>query len=400
MNVVLFDNHHRNHLLPFTYTRPQADIRIGILTIREKWEKRLQIKTSTITETYLSKKFPLKTAEKNLLIAGTLCPTDELVQAIKSLKLGQTLVKNEEVLVHCVENIPQQPNDYSGEKIEFKGNIRVVSQVWDIFHQNEDELLLDFELITKGKTSQPLSKTNVLIGDKQHLFIEEGATVEASVINVKNSKVYIGKNAEVMEGSLIRGSLALCEGSQLKLGAKVYGSTTIGPYSKVGGEINNVVIFAYTNKAHDGFMGNSVIGEWCNIGADSNTSNLKNDYSEVKLWSCAEQKFIKTGLQFCGLIMGDHVKCGINTMFNTGTVIGVGSNLFGSGYMPNFVPSFLWGGPKGFQEGYIDKLIAIAEKVYKRRNVVFDEIEKNILLEIHNHLKNNQETRLPNLIIL
>lgn len=400
MNVILFDDINRERLLPFTYIRTQADIRIGILTIREKWEKRLKTKTSSLTETYLSEKFPLKISEKNVFISGSICPNNALIEAISLLKLGQTLVKEDFVIAHCLDTCPENITEYCGEKIEFKGNCLIISHLWEIFVHNEEELHADFEILTKGRKSESLSKTNTLIGNENNIFIEKGAVIEASTFNVKNSKIYIGKEAEIMEGSLIRGSFALCEGSQLKLGAKVYGPTTIGPHSKVGGEVNNVVIFGYSNKAHDGFMGNSVIGEWCNIGADTNTSNLKNDYGDVKLWNYAVQKFQKTGLQFCGLIMGDHVKCGINTMFNTGSVIGVASNLFGGDYMPNFVSSFMWGGPSGFQEARPEKILSIAEKAYKRRHVVFDETEKKILMEVFYNVKNKKEPQFPNFYLI
>ncbi len=400
MNVILFDDIYRESLLPFTYTRPQAEIRIGILSVREKWEKYLHVQTSTFTENYLSEKFPLKIAEKNVLIASSVCPTATLIEAIVSLKCGQTLVKNGVVLAHALTSIPENLLSYCGEKIEFSGECLIIMYIWQIFYYNETELRADFDLLTKGRTSQSLGQTNCLIGDEKDIFIEEGAVIEASVFNVKNSKIYIGKNAEIMEGCLVRGSFALCEESQLKLGAKVYGATTIGPHCKVGGEVNNVVFFGYSNKAHDGFMGNSVIGEWCNIGADSNTSNLKNDYGEVKLWNYAGQKFQKTGLQFCGLIMGDHVKCGINTMFNTGSVIGVASNLFGAGYMPNFVASFLWGGPGGFQDARLEKILTIAEKAYKRRNVEFNDRERNILIQVYNNIKNNKEPQFPNFYLI
>lgn len=399
MNVILFDDNFKENLLPFTYTRPQADIRVGILTLREKWEKRLQTKTSSITEDYLSEKFPLYLEKQNLLIAGSVCPTDDLVEAVTQLKTGQSLFKNGIPIAHVVSSLPDSLLTYSGEKIEYRGDCRFITQLYRIFTDNKEELLIDFDLITKNRKSQTLGSSNRVIGDKANIFIEEEAIVEAAIFNTDNSKIYIGKQAEIMEGSIIRGDFALCEHAQLKLGAKIYGPTTIGPYCKVGGEINNVVMFGYSNKAHDGFMGNSVIGEWCNIGADTNTSNLKNDYSEVKLWNYAEQRFVKTGLQFCGLIMGDHVKCGINTMFNTGTVVGVASNVFGAGYMPNFIASFRRGGAEKMQDAQIDKVISIAEKAFGRRNKKWDDIEKNILKSIFYQAKNGKEPNFPSLIM-
>lgn len=399
-NVILFDDIFKENLLPFTYTRTQSDIRIGILTIREKWEKRLQIKTSSITESYLTEKFPLHLEANNLLIAGSVCPTDELAEAVMQLKKGQTLCKDKIIIAHAVDSLPDDLSTYCGEKIEFKGDFLNLKQLWDIFVHNGSELQSDFDFLTRGRKSQVLSNTNTLIGSKENLFIEEGAVIEASVLNVSQGKIYIGKNAEIMEGCLVRGCFSLGENSQLKMGAKVYGPTTIGPQCKVGGEINNVVIFGYSNKAHDGFMGNSVIGEWCNIGADTNTSNLKNDYSEVKLWDYKSKKFQKTGEQFCGLIMGDHVKCGINVMFNTGTVVGVGSNLFGAGYLPNFVASFQWGGPGGFQDARLDKILCVAEKAFKRRHLEFDEKEKELLMGVYNYANKQKEPHFPNFYLI
>lgn len=391
MNIVLFDDSYRDQLLPLTFTRPQSEIRIGILTLKEKWEKHLQSEASYLTQAYLAKKYPLHLENNNWFISASLCPNDNLIHEIKQLKQGQTLIKNGIPLVHFLSSLPNDINTYCGEKIEYSGDCLMITHLWDIFCHNETELRADFDFLTKNRTSQKLSSSNILIGNPKDIFIEEGAVVEASIINVKDSKIYIGKNAEVMEGSMLRGSIALCEYAQIKMGAKIYGATTIGPHSKVGGEVNNVVIFGYSNKAHDGFFGNSVIGEWCNIGADSNTSNLKNNYKEVKLWNYAQRKFEKTGLIFCGLIMADHVKCGINTMFNTGSVIGVGTNVYGADYMPNFVGCFKWGGSKDLIDCHVDKTLAIAESMFQRRHKTFDDTEKEILLEIYNLAKSMNE---------
>lgn len=391
MNIILFDDCHREQLLPLTFTRPQSEIRVGILTLKEKWEKHLQSKASYLTQAYLAKKYPLHIENNNWFISASLCPDDALIREIKQLKTGQTLIKNGIPLAHCLSSLPNDINTYCGEKVEYSNDCLMITHLWDIFYHNETELRADFALLTKNRTSEVLSSSNTLIGDAKDIFIEEGAVVEASIINVKDSKIYIGKNAEVMEGSMFRGSIALCEHAQIKMGAKIYGATTIGPYSKVGGEVNNVVIFGYSNKAHDGFFGNSVIGEWCNIGADSNTSNLKNNYTEVKLWNYPQRKFEKTGLIFCGLIMADHVKCGINTMFNTGSVIGVASNVFGADYMPNFVGCFKWGGAKSINDCQIGKFFPIAESVFQRRHKNFEETEKEILLEVYNQAKSMNE---------
>ncbi len=383
MKIVLFDNQHRSDLLPLTFTRPQADIRVGIMTIREKWEKRLRAVTSTYTQNYLSAKFPMEVGSDYLFINASICPTDDLVEKILQLQMGQSLVKEEEKIAHRLPSLPSSLDEYEGEKVSYQGEYTAIYHLWDIFTCNESELRADFDIITKGRISQPLSDSNRVFCP-ENVFVEEGAVVECAVINAKDAKVYIGKDAEVMENSVIRGSVALLEHAQIKVGAKIYGATTIGPYSKVGGELSNVVIFGYSNKAHDGFMGNSVLGEWCNIGADTNTSNLKNNYEVVKLWNYTSQTFLRTGLQFCGLIMGDHSKCGINVMFNTGTVVGVSANIFGSGYQPNFFPSFHWGGGNVPVSDYkLDVAKKVADRVFKRRNKVFDEVESQILDSVY-----------------
>ena len=384
MNYILFDDTTvRNNLLPFTFTRPVADIRIGILTIREKWEKYLKKEVSVKTEEYLSKKFPLVLAKKedNVWIDASVCPDKKIFDQIKALKPLQALTLHNKVIAcNTGAKTMSEVKDFK-KRTEIKNPVFVVEKVTDIFSKNGDALKADFELLTKGKRSQPLSKTNTVLGGK-NIFLEKGAKVEGAILNGTTGPVYIAKDAEVMEGSIIRGPFALCEHSALKLGAKIYGPTTIGPHSKVGGEINNSVIFGCSNKAHDGFLGNSVIGEWCNIGADSNNSNLKNNYAEVKIWRYSVRKFVNTGLQFCGLIMGDHSKCGINTMFNTGTVVGVNANIFGAGFPRNFIPDFSWGGPMGFTTYGLPSAFETAEKVFERRGKRFDYIEKNILSHV------------------
>lgn len=393
MNYILFDDLSRNNLLPLTFSRPVAAIRIGILTISEKWEKYLKLKPSYITQDYLSLRYKLISGANNVLINGSICPNSALLEKIHSLKEHEMLVKGDIVIafnasepkVHKIAakgmliNEDEEIKDY--RKIEFEGEILTVRNLWDIFSKNGQAITDDFAILVKGKISQPISSTNQVIAP-QNIFLEEGAKVECSILNAKDAFIYIGKDAEIMEGSIVRGSLALCEHAQLKLGAKIYGPTTIGPHSKVGGEVNNSVILGYSNKAHDGFLGNAVLGEWCNIGADSNNSNLKNDYSEVKIWDYSKKAFKATGLQFCGLIMADHSKCGINTMFNTGTVVGFSSNIFGSGFPRNFIPSFSWGGAAGFTTYKVEKAIEVAKLVMARRNITFDDAEKAIFEKV------------------
>lgn len=393
MNYILFDSSFRNNLLPLTFTRPVADLRIGILTIREKWELLLQEKTSTLTEPYLALKYPLVKAETNILINGSICPNEALLAEVKKLKSGETLVQGDSIIAMCLE--ADSLDSFGGEAADDISTITTdidfikVENTWELFQFNDRAIREDFELLTKGRKSQPLSKTNRVV-NPENIFVEEGAVVEFAILNASTGPIYIGKEAEIMEGSKVRGPLALCDHSVLKMDAKIYGATTIGPYSKVGGEINNSIILGYSNKAHDGFLGHSVLGEWCNLGADTNTSNLKNTYEDVKLWSYAEDAFVATGLQFCGLIMGDHSKSGINTMFNTGTVVGVNSNIYGAGFQRNFVPSFSWGGTHGFADFDLNKAIKIATAVYKRRGIAFDQVEMAILKEIYNLTHKNR----------
>lgn len=387
MNYILFDSFGRDSLMPLVCTRPVADIRVGILTIREKWEILLKSTTSSLTQPHLSKKFPLKKEKDNLLINGSVFPTPELVARIDKLKSGEILVKDDIILAMHVEE--SQISDFASQEIEdtipYANPITKLNETWEVFSLNPQAILDDFELVTKGRKSQPLSKNNFVTGDPALIFLEEGARVEFAFLNTTDGPIYVGKDAEIMEGSKVRGPMALCAHAQLKMDAKIYGGTTVGPYSKVGGEVSNSVIMGYSNKGHDGFLGNSVLGEWCNLGADTNTSNLKNTYDIVRLWSYDKETFVNTGLQFCGLIMGDHSKSGINTMFNTGTVVGVSCNLYGSGFQRNFVPSFSWGGPSGMKSFNFNKAVQVAEAVYKRRGKIFDEVDKEIFEYLYNN---------------
>jgi UDP-N-acetylglucosamine diphosphorylase/glucosamine-1-phosphate N-acetyltransferase len=381
MNCIYFDpKKERNQLLPFTFTRPIAKIRIGILNIDEKWEKHLQTKeNSYLTESYLSEKYPLIVKSENLLINGSICPNSIITDEIKKLKAGEALFKNDTLIAANVkesEISEFNSENFSGIKIQTKSeNILQVSQVYDIFSKNAQAIEEDFELICAGRKSEPIPEGNQVINPEK-IFIEPGAKVLFSILNASSGPIYIGKNAEVMEGCKIRGPFALCEDAGLKMDAKIYGATTVGPHCKVGGEVNNSVFFSYSNKGHDGFVGNAVIGEWVNMGADTNNSNLKNTYDEVKLWQYNSQRFEKTGLTFCGLMMADHAKCGINTMFNTGTVVGVGANVFGSGFPRNFIPDFSWGGAQGFETHVLNKFYKTAEAMCGRRNVVFGDVDK------------------------
>ena len=390
MQLVLADDQFSDHLLPFTFTRPTGDLRCGILTIRQKWEAVLQIpagSSGSLTRFYLSGRFPLVAGTECLVINGALFPDDSLIRLIQQLKSGQQIVWQDRLLAAAIHRDQlvglEWVKPFEGlETIDYNGMPLMIQKPWDIFTLNDKALRFDFQLLTKGKRSEVISGTNQTFMPDQ-IFIEPGAKVECSVLNASTGPIYIAKDAEVMEGCMIRGPFSLGEQGVLKMGAKIYGATTIGPGAKVGGEVSNSVIYGNSNKAHDGFLGNSVIGEWCNLGADSNNSNLKNNYSEVKVWNYPANDYVGTGLQFCGLFMGDHSKCSINTMFNTGTMVGVFANIFGAGFPPKFVPSFSWGSEKDGEIFIIDKALQLAEKVMSRRNVQLTDADKNILSHLY-----------------
>jgi UDP-N-acetylglucosamine diphosphorylase/glucosamine-1-phosphate N-acetyltransferase len=382
MQIIFSDANFWDKFLPLTFTKPIAELRSGILTFSERWKLLLGIDQHYyITEDYLQHKYHKPLKVEGLFLLPNFIPSDKLLQQIKELQLGEALVYKNELLVAKINmdnfsiNQIEKMTDVEEEIIFFEKHT-------DLFSKNDLAINFDFQLVTKGRVSQPLSSTNGFLGKKEDLFIEEGASVEFATLNCKTGKIYIGKNAEIMEGTVVRGSLALCEGATINLGAKIYGATTIGPKSKVGGEVNNIVILGNSNKGHDGFLGNSIIGEWCNLGADTNSSNLKNNYAEVKLWDYSQKKFLNTGLQFCGLIMGDHSKTAINTQLNTGTMVGVAANIFKSGFPPNLVESFSWGGMKGDEKFNLNKSFEVAEKVMARRKVTLSEEDKNILSHI------------------
>ena len=381
MNYILFDSDVRNSLLPFTYTRPVAEIRIGILTIREKWEFFLGFTTTTITEEYLEAKYPMVELNENILINASFLPTKNLVNQVRKLSKNQAIFQGEQIVAFFTSDTQENVDFDSYEQLKFQEDLIQIKHTSDIFSLNDKAIQADFDLLTEGRTSQPIPD-GVHTIQKQNIFIEQGATVSYSSLNASKGPIYIGKDSEIMEGCLVRGPFALGESSILKMGTKVYGATTVGPFCKVGGEINNSVLFGYSSKGHEGFLGNSVLGEWCNIGADSNSSNLKNNYAEVKLWNYENERFTNTGLQFCGLIMGDHSKCGINTMFFTGTVVGVSANIFGSGFPRNFIPSYSWGGAAGFTIYQMKKVIEVAKVVMKRRDLELSETDISILQHV------------------
>lgn len=378
MTINLFDDASWMSLRPLTFTRPVADLRIGILTIAEKWAKHLKADFGFHTQDYLSIKYAPK-PDANLFINGSVCPDEALLNAVINLKAGEALCKKDIVVAYIADR-----HDFetvkSLKQIEYAGDFIHIVYPEHIFGHNPAEIRKDFKLLTEGRSSAKLSGTNQLLGDD--IFLEEGAKAECSVFNTTYGPIYIGKNAEVWEGSLIRGSFALCDNSSIKMGAKIYSGTTIGPNSRAGGEINNAVIWGNSAKGHEGYLGNSVMGEWCNIGADTNNSNLKNNYAEVKLYDYESRKMRNTNLQFCGLIMADHAKSGINTMFNTGTVVGVSANVFGGGLPPNHISDFSWGGGNSFEAYKLDKMLETTEKVFARKNLPLGEVDKDIIAKI------------------
>ena len=389
-NIILFDAAEvRENLVPLTFTRPVPDLRVGILTIREKWERVLESAYSYLTVDYLQEKYPTIVADDNIFVAGNICPTELLVAGIMALNQGEALLSPKGELMAFRGSMEDFNSRNFVKEIVCDEDCLSISMLYDIFMQNHRGIVEDFALLTRGRASQPLSDTNTIIGTpidtngNPMIFIEEGAVVEGAMLNVKNGPIYVGRDAEVMEGSCLRGPIALCEHAVINMGARVYGATTLGPYCKGGGGVNNGAVMGYTNKAHDGFLGNAVIGEWCNIGGGSTASNLKNDYTEIKLWNYPAHRFLRTGLQFCGLIMGDHSKSGINCMFNTATVLGVGVNIHGAGFPRNFVASFSEGSVSGFTDVPLTKFFDIARRMMARRGMELTEVDMRIFKSIH-----------------
>ncbi len=384
MNIILIDSDDvRANLLPMTYTRPVSELRIGALTLREKWELMLPGSYSYVTADYLAEIFPLKadtTDNESITIASDVIPTPQLAAAVAGLEAGQALYEPDGKLIAV--------RGRESSRSACDCLIKRVKSLTDIFTMNGSEIAADFDLLTAGRTGAQVSDTVTVIGNRSRLFIEPGAVVECCAINVTHGPVYIGRDAEVMECAALRGPIAVGEHSIVNMGAKIYGETTIGPWSKVGGELNNVVIHSYSNKAHDGFLGNAVIGSWCNLGAGCVASNLKNDYTEIKLWNYPTHRFARTGLQFCGLIMGDHSKAGINTMFNTATVVGVGVNIHGSGFPRNFVASFSEGSAAGFSDVSMTKFFDVAARVMARRGIALTEADRRMFYAIRDAAEN------------
>lgn len=389
MNVILFEDERWQKFLPLVFTRPVGELRIGMLTIADKWKHTLQTTVVHQTRAYLQPLYASEAAPQGYLINARVLPTAYLLQAIEALQPGECLVQDQEFIAGYY-NTHEQVESKLFKVSKSIDDAFLLQNVTDIFMKNAEALALDFDTLTKGAKSEPLHASNIVIGNAQLVHIAAGAKVWASTLNTNDGPIFIDKDAEVMEGSHIRGPFYLGEHSQLKMAAKVYGATTIGPHCKVGGEVSNSVLQGYSNKGHDGFIGNTVMGEWCNLGADTNTSNLKNNYSQVRIYDFATETMANTGLTFCGLIMGDHSKCSINTMFNTGTVVGVGANVFGGSFPPKHIPSYSWGGSEGFVEYNFDKMIATARQVYARRGILLSDTIEKMLLNVFEMTANHR----------
>ena len=387
MHLLLFDDPAiRPHLLPLTFTRPVAALRCGILTIAEKWQRRLgATSVGYLTQPYLQAKFLAgNVAGAALVVNGAACPDDLLASQVLALQPGQGLYQGDTlVAAHLADATKVAELIQDGLEVRaVPEDVVLIERPWHLFLQNGAEIRRDFALLTAGRTSAPVGDAHTIVYGAENIFIEEGVKIRAAILNAEDGPIYLGKNSQVHEGAIIKGPLALCEGSHVNAGAKLRGDNTIGPFSKVGGEVGNSILLGYSNKGHDGYLGNSVIGEWCNLGADTNTSNLKNNYAPVKVWSHAAHRFVDTGQTFCGLLMGDHAKAGINTMFNTGTVVGVGANIFGAGFPRTFIPSFSWGGAAGFETFKLNKFAEVAERVMSRRSLAYDAVEQGIIAEV------------------
>ena len=383
MNVVLFDDPIcRTNLLPLTFTRPVGAMRTGIFTIAEKWQRSLKAKVSFSTAPYLAGKFPSATGSDNHWINGAVCPDDALVDAISGLNKEEALV-SEGMVIAIRTSQDEVPEVLQGKAIHYARPLALIDQIWKIYTLNGDQIKADLALLRKERSSKSIADQHTRTYNDADIFVEDGVYIRAAILNAETGPIYLGKDSIVQEGAIIRGPFAMGEGSHINMGAKIRGNVSIGPFCKVGGEVSNSVIHGYTNKAHDGFLGCSVIGEWCNLGADTNTSNLKNNYDNVRLWNYGKRAFMDTGLMFCGMMMGDHSKCGINTMFNTGTTVGVCANVFGGGFPRNFVPSFAWGGVTGFTTFDLSKAYDTASRVMQRRSIYLTDQDRLILKEVY-----------------
>jgi UDP-N-acetylglucosamine diphosphorylase/glucosamine-1-phosphate N-acetyltransferase len=378
MQIVLFEDHLWSRFLPLVYTRPVGELRMGMMTMAQRYARSMNTEVVHDTRLPLQALFPIASAQMQLHVNARLFPTASFLNELKSMAPGDVLKKDDIVLARCIDS----HKEITEQILESSSELIWLDRVTDLFTLNAMAMKYDFELMPKTRRTESIHSSNVVIGDPTMLFVHESAKVYASTLNTNDGPIYIDADSEIMEGSHIRGGFYLGEHATLKMGTKIYGASTIGPQCKVGGEISNSVFYGHSNKAHDGFVGNSLIGEWCNLGADTNTSNLKNNYSNVSIWSYEKADYADTGLTFCGLIMGDHSKCGINTMFNTGSVAGVNANIYGGGFPDKHIPSFSWGGPDGWEVYDPQKAFATIEKVMQRRSQTLTDSMRQLLLHI------------------
>ena len=375
MHITLVDlPQSRVQLLPLTYLKSIADLRVGILTIKEKWAKRLDAAVYISSEDYLTPKYP-PCGGPGLVINSCILPNDSLINLLRGLPEKKQLRVGNFFVASHVENVEDLDSLFKYPIIQEEFNLLSITRPWDLFVHCSDQIKADYALVTKDRKSESIEDPHTIVYGND-VFLEPGAKVRAAILNSEEGPIFLGKDTVVHEGSIIKGPFSLGDGSHVNMGSKIRKGTSIGPYCKVGGEISNSVIQGYSNKGHDGFLGNSVIGEWCNLGADTNNSNLKNNYGLVKMWDYQLKQYVSSDRQFCGLVMGDHSKCGINTMFNTGTTVGVSANIFGAGFPEKFIPSFSWGPAKTYQ---LDKAFDTIERVMARRGLELKETERDIL---------------------
>lgn len=396
MQYVLFEDSSYHDLWPLTFTRPTADLRVGIDRLQDKWARALGATPGILAYDYLRPAFDrVAPAAEALFLNAKVVPDASLARAVVEACEPGHYLPDAQGRILAFRCLPGRLGTFDGivtqPLLEQAGLVALpplrhdrpaIDFPWKIFQLNGQCLREDFAALTAGRRSEPIADPHTAVYGRDNVFAEPGVKVRAAILNAEDGPIYLGEGAELQEGAIVHGAHAICAHAVLSMGAKMRGDTTVGPWSKVGGEVGNSVIQGYSNKAHDGYLGNSVLGHWCNLGADTNTSNLKNNYTEVRVWNYRQERFARTGTIFCGLIMGDHSKSGINTMFNTGTVVGVSANIFGAGYPRNFIPSFSWGGAGGISTFGLDKSYEVAEAVMARRKVPFTDADKAILAEV------------------
>ena len=395
MKIVLYDGPAHTSLRPLTFCCPVAHLRLGIRTLAQKWEACAGREIDGYhPEPYLIEAYGLafEEEEDTLFIAGDVIAHPALWEQLRGLRPGQRLVFDNQTIGYCA-GAPLQESDWEAlESVGCYTEVQRLRYPWDFFRMNGDAIEADLAMsMLHQDGDRPQSHPNIQVRGSYPVVVHPTACIESAVLNATEGSIYIGPNAHVMEGAIVRGPFALCEHATLKMGARIYGKTTVGPHCKAGGELNNVLMNSYSNKGHDGFLGNAVIGSWCNLGADTNNSNLKNNYAPVRMWSYPEGDYVDTGMQFCGLVMGDHAKTAINTMLNTGTVVGVAANIFGSGFPPRFIPSFSWGGADRLEEHRLEQALQTASRMMQRRGLHLDNAQRHIMEQVF-HLERGMIT--------